>query len=153
DQFLMFSAPGGGNMAVFTGGCGSEVQNRCIAVGRQPAPTPFLARAGVPYLILIEFGPDTPAYDATLDLTVQSGGPPAPPPVNDNCAQAIVVPSLPFQDSRLPENASSDVDSACNDSTSPVTAHGVWYTYTPSAPGEVGIRQLNTNQHITLSVF
>jgi hypothetical protein len=58
---------------------------------------------------------------------------PTPPP-NDDCDNAIVVMTMPFQDLDVPLNLASDdanVDPSCDSSSCVEANNGVWYQYTP----------------------
>lgn len=74
------------------------------------------------------------------------------PLVNDDCATATVIASLPFADSPDFTTATHDQDIACNAATNTETRFGVWYTYTPTTDCVARFRETSTND-IALAVF
>lgn len=79
---------------VYTGSRGNLTQ---VACGEYQGTVRFQASAGTTYYILVSDAPySTPPVWVTFSL--QEVPPPPPPPVNDEIANATVVPGLPFSE-------------------------------------------------------
>jgi hypothetical protein len=70
-------------------------------------------------------------------------------PVNDDRADATVVPGLPFTESYSTVDATSEPD----DPDCSGTGATVWYTFTPSAGGFVAANTFGSDYDTTLSVY
>jgi hypothetical protein len=62
------------------------------------------------------------------------------PPLNDECAAAAVIGSLPFSPGVVAVGgAAADVDVSCNADFASSSRNGVWYTYVPATSGQVAV--------------
>jgi hypothetical protein len=81
--------------------------------------------------IEVRGGENTTGIDAILEL--------APPPVNDNMANATVVRSLPFADTVDTRNATRETDEPPPHAGCDEMSKTIWYRYTPSVEGQVTV--------------
>lgn len=107
-------------MALFTGSCGSLTSVGCLDASGASDPEiyDFVAAFGVTYYLYIGyFGSGTTTGDFTVSREC------FPPPINDACADATILP--------CGTNAMTGTTSGAVPETSPgcVSDYGVWYTF------------------------
>ena len=97
--------------------------------------------AGTLFILVSRYGASQPAPGTTVTLTLAQSATPIVPPINDACAAAVNLNSLPLP--LVTSNtfafgaatADPGVDPACDDGGLPCAAHGVWFKYTTGASG------------------
>jgi hypothetical protein len=106
---------------VYAGPRGNLTQ---VACGGYQGTVRFLATAGTTYSILVSDTPYSPP-PVWVTFNLQEVPPPPPPPVNDELANATVIPALPFEDTTNTLSATSSLgDTYC------AAGNTVWYAYT-----------------------
>ena len=94
---------------------------------------------------------DTDGWDA-VQLTVT-----APRPANDDCSNAIVISSVPFDPPLLntttATTAGTDPLQSCTSGGASTNSHSVWYKYTPPCNGTIDVSTCRSRYDTVVSVY
>ncbi len=133
-----------------SGGCDDD---SCASEGLQSVITDLPLTGGTTYYVLAsKFGATAPTVGNTaIQLKVSRFIPP-PPPTNDTCAGAEVIPGAGFPvlsavTDLFSATSAGDPATTCE----PITSRGIWYTFTPAVNGTYQFETCNTATGTTLS--
>ena len=137
------------DLLVYTNACGSPGNPVTCSSGSNPfncagnlAGVSFIAPTNTTYYILAS-GVGTAA--GTLNIVAN-----LPPPTNDTCFGAIAMTSgVTYSTSTTYATSIGDPVPSC----SPSFGRGVWYRYTPSVSGQVGVTTCGSSFQTALAVY
>ena len=99
---------------------------------------------------------DELALEFQRELEGQAANATSAAPANDDCANATIIPGSVVSYAPALLNTSTASGEPCESSESCAglgSSHSVWYSYTPTADGEIAIDTFGSNYDTVLSVF
>lgn len=134
-------------LSVHTGTCGALTEQACAddSVGNLATASVPVTAATTYFIEVTDFGPPGGgSLRFSMSLSV--------PVTNDICTDAKVISSAPYSDTAEIGSATGSGDPA-QSCGSGLASPGVWYTFTPAAPGNVTIDTEGSSFDTVLSVY